>query len=102
MDMSPFQRFIYTSKYSKWIEEKGRRENWGETVDRWWGWMREQAPQLDGRPDIREAVYNLEVMPSMRALMTAGPAADRTIRVFITAPTWSSIRPSPWLSCCTF
>jgi ribonucleoside-diphosphate reductase alpha chain len=77
MDMSPFQRFIYTSKYSKWIEEKGRRENWGETVDRWWGWMQEQAPQLSERPDIREAVYNLEVMPSMRALMTAGPAADR-------------------------
>lgn len=77
MNMSPFQTFIHQSKYARWNEEQGRRETWGETVDRWWGWMMTQAPELSDRPDIREAVYNLEVMPSMRALMTAGPAADR-------------------------
>ncbi len=77
MDMSPFQTFIHTSKYARWRDDLGRRENWGETVDRWWGWMLTKAPVLSGRQDIRDAVYNLEVMPSMRALMTAGPAADR-------------------------
>ena len=77
MDMSPFQRFIHQSKYARWNDNAGRRENWGETVDRWWDWMLTKAPELSDRPDIREAVFNLEVMPSMRALMTAGPAADR-------------------------
>lgn len=76
-DMSPFQTFIHQSKYARWRDDLGRRENWGETVDRWWGWMLTKAPALSDRPEIREAVYNLEVMPSMRALMTAGPAADR-------------------------
>ena len=77
MDMSPFQTFIHQSKYARWRDDLGRRENWGETVDRWWGWMLTKAPALSDRPEIREAVYNLEVMPSMRALMTAGNAADR-------------------------
>ena len=75
-DMTPFQTFIAQSKYARWREDLGRRETWTETVDRWWGWMKRQAPQLDGRPDIRDAVHNLEVMPSMRALMTAGEAAE--------------------------
>jgi ribonucleoside-triphosphate reductase len=77
MDMSPFQTFIHQSKYARWRDDLGRRENWGETVDRWWDWMLTKAPALSERSDIREAVFNLEVMPSMRALMTAGPAADR-------------------------
>jgi ribonucleoside-triphosphate reductase len=77
MDMSPFQTFIHQSKYARWRDDLGRRETWAETVDRWWGWMLTKAPALSDRPEIREAVYNLEVMPSMRALMTAGNAADR-------------------------
>ncbi len=77
MEMSPFQTFIHQSKYARWNEEAGRRETWGETVDRWWDWMLTKAPEISDRMDIRDAVYNLEVMPSMRALMTAGPAADR-------------------------
>ena len=77
MNMTPFQQFIHTSKYARWRDDLGRRENWAETVDRWWGWMLTKAPALSERPEIRGAVYNLEVMPSMRALMTAGSAADR-------------------------
>jgi ribonucleoside-triphosphate reductase len=76
-DMTPFQTFIHQSKYARWRDDLGRRETWAETVDRWWAWMLTKAPVLEERPDIREAVFNLEVMPSMRALMTAGPAADR-------------------------
>lgn len=77
MEMSPFQTFIHQSKYARWRDDLGRRETWTETVDRWWTWMVGTAPLLADRPDIRDAVLNLEVMPSMRALMTAGPAADR-------------------------
>lgn len=77
MNMTPFQTFIHQSKYARWRDDLGRRENWAETVDRWWDWMKEQAPEISDRIDIRDAVFNLEVMPSMRALMTAGPAADR-------------------------
>lgn len=75
--MDPFQNFIALSKYARWVPEQGRRETWEETVDRWWGWMVGHHPVLAERPDVREAVLNLEVMPSMRSLMTAGPAADR-------------------------
>ena len=77
MDMTPFQTFIHQSKYARWRDELGRRETWTETVDRWWDWMLTKAPVLAERPDVRDAVLNLEVMPSMRALMTAGAAADR-------------------------
>ncbi len=77
MKMTPFQTFIHQSKYARWRDDLGRRENWTETVDRWWDWMLTKAPLLAERSDIRDAVLNLEVMPSMRALMTAGPAADR-------------------------
>ena len=77
MEMSPFQKFIALSKYARWRDDLGRRETWPETVDRWWDWMLSKAPILADRTDIHDAVLNLEVMPSMRALMTAGPAADR-------------------------
>lgn len=77
MNFSPFQTFIHQSKYSRWRPELGRRETWTETVDRWWDWLGAKTPEVLTRPDIREAVLNLEVMPSMRSLMTAGPAADR-------------------------
>ena len=78
-DWSPFQEFIALSKYARWRDDLGRRETWAETVDRWWGWMLSQpfGGLLKDRTDVRDAVFNLEVMPSMRALMTAGPAADR-------------------------
>lgn len=82
---TPFQQVISKSRYSRWIEEENRRETWSETVDRYVNNV--VYPTLDGKvePDegnilcdeIREAILNLEVMPSMRMLMTAGPALDR-------------------------
>ncbi len=79
---TPLQEYIHLSKYSRWNPELGRRENWSETVDRWHGWLTEQAAKCDINLseydyDLREMVYNQHVMPSMRSLMTAGPAADR-------------------------
>lgn len=75
---SPYEEFIYKSRYSRWIEEENRRENWDETVDRLVDYYYKAIGKRDVLlEDVREAIYNLEVMPSMRALMTAGPALDR-------------------------
>jgi len=73
-----YQTFIATSRYARWIEEENRRETWTETVARFIDNI--VRPAYDDPKtinEIEEAILNLEVMPSMRALMTAGPAADR-------------------------
>jgi len=73
-----YQTFIATSRYARWLEEEGRRETWPETVGRFMENI--VRPHLDDNKmytKIEEAILNLEVMPSMRALMTAGQAADR-------------------------
>jgi len=77
MIMNTFENFIALSRYSRWIESQGRRETWEETVERWWNYFSEKEPALRERPDIKDAVLAREVFPSMRALMTAGPALDR-------------------------
>ena len=72
-----YQAFIHTSRYARWLDEEGRRENWGETVDRYISNLVERRVPRDVADDLRMSIMNLEVMPSMRALMTAGPALDR-------------------------
>ena len=73
-----YQTFIATSRYARWIDEEQRRENWGETVDRFMdNIVKRHLTDTKLVKQLREAILNLEVMPSMRALMTAGPAADR-------------------------
>ena len=75
-----YQTFISTSRYARWLEEETRRENFGETVTRY---MTNVVDKVitPGRTTvnkaIQDAILNLEVMPSMRAMMTAGPAATR-------------------------
>jgi ribonucleoside-triphosphate reductase len=73
-----YQAFIHTSRYARWLEDEQRRESWGETVDRYM----QNVVYPKGGDDtythqIRDAILSLEVMPSMRALMTAGPALER-------------------------
>ena len=75
--MNTFQEFIALSRYSRWIPEINRRETWAETVERWWGYFTSKAPVLLERPDIKESILALRTLPSMRGLMTAGPALDR-------------------------
>ena len=73
-----YQTFIATSRYARWLEDEGRRETWGETVDRYVNNI--MVPKMGDdsyTKSLRDAILNLEVMPSMRALMTAGPALDR-------------------------
>src|SRR5215472_11968594 len=84
--MNDYQKFIAYSRYSRWLDQEGRRESWEEIVDRYVSWMKNHinwehdGPNwvLNGWDEIREAIINLEVMPSMRCMMTAGPALDRT------------------------
>ncbi|MDA8165624.1 MAG: ATP cone domain-containing protein [Desulfobacteraceae bacterium] len=75
---TPLAEFIYYRTYSRWIDRKGRRETWVETVDRYLDFMRENVGDRL-RPDeyaqIRAAILDQRVMPSMRLLWSAGPAA---------------------------
>lgn len=88
-----YQHYIHQSRYARWDDEKGRRETWEETVDRYVDFFCNPSRYYEGmkgterrtikrmlaqwKPKIRKAILELGVMPSMRALMTAGPALDR-------------------------
>lgn len=75
-----YQTFIATSRYSRWIEEENRRESWEETVDRFMTEVVSKKLDYNDRDtydQIRNAILNLEIMPSMRAMMTAGKALER-------------------------
>jgi ribonucleoside-diphosphate reductase alpha chain len=79
-----YQEFIHKSRYARWLEEEGRRENWDETVSRYVNFMEEallekhnyKMDKVDKKM-IEDYILNLNVMPSMRAMMTAGPALKR-------------------------
>lgn len=76
--MDNYQKFIALSRYARYIDDENRRETWGETVARYTRFWRERYPEMTGALDeAHEAIFNLEVMPSMRAMMTAGKALDR-------------------------
>ena len=73
-----YQAFIHTSRYARWLEDENRRETWPETVRRYM--VNVVEPKLKTKTEfkkIEEQILNLNVMPSMRALMTAGAALDR-------------------------
>jgi ribonucleoside-diphosphate reductase alpha chain len=72
-----YQSFIHKSRYAKYFDGKGR-ENWGETVERYMdNVVRKVAGSDTYINEIRDAIVGLEIMPSMRAMMTAGPALER-------------------------
>jgi|TARA_A100001391_G_scaffold205439_1_gene206270 ribonucleoside-diphosphate reductase alpha chain len=78
-----YQEYIHLSRYSRWLEDEGRRETWPETVSRYYDFFEEHLESQHGfklngeRKELEEATLNLEVMPSMRSIMTAGPALKR-------------------------
>ena len=81
---TPYQEFIHKSRYARWKEDHQRRENWGETVARYFDYMQEHLKNNHAytltstlRNELENAVLGLEVMPSMRAMMTSGDALDR-------------------------
>ena len=79
-----YQSFIHMSRYSRWLEEEGRRETWTETVSRLIVYFKNHIDVhykgvLKNKEwtELEEAILSLQVMPSMRALMTSGGALDR-------------------------
>ncbi len=78
--MSPYQEFIHRSRYARWLPTENRREDWTETVERYMEFFRPRIPAADRdkiAAELEKAILSLEVMPSMRALMTAGPALKK-------------------------
>lgn len=76
--MEQYQEFIAASRYARWLPEEGRRETWEETVHRYISfWANDGLLDTMETNDLYAAIRDLEVMPSMRCLMTAGPALDR-------------------------
>lgn len=79
-----YQQFIHTSRYARYLDNDNRRETWTETVGRYFDYIADHLKAnhkytLDPvlRNDLENAVLSAEVMPSMRALMTAGTALDK-------------------------
>jgi len=79
-----YQNFIALSRYARWLPEENRRESWEETVARYFNFMENHLAENTNykltnstRKELENAVLNLKIMPSMRALMTAGPALDK-------------------------
>jgi ribonucleoside-diphosphate reductase alpha chain len=73
---TPLQEYVHKSRYARWIDGKERRETWEETVQRYVDYFQNKFPHYPAQA-IYDAIVSLKVMPSMRALMTAGPALER-------------------------
>ena len=81
---NPYENFIALSRYARWLENENRRETWSETVDRYFNFMvnaletkHNYTPDPKIVEELRDAVFNRNVMPSMRSVMTAGAALER-------------------------
>jgi ribonucleoside-diphosphate reductase alpha chain len=79
-----YQEYIHLSRYSRWLPDKKRRETWKETVSRYFKFFEEHLEENFSyeipkklRMELEEAVLSLQIMPSMRCLMTAGPALKK-------------------------
>jgi ribonucleoside-diphosphate reductase alpha chain len=81
---NPYENFIAISRYARWIPTENRRETWGETVDRYFEFMlanlsdkHNYLPDSGLVEEMRKSIFERSVMPSMRSVMTAGPALER-------------------------
>jgi ribonucleoside-diphosphate reductase alpha chain len=81
---NPYENFIALSRYARWISEDNRRETWGETVDRYFNFMlghleknHNYIPNEKLVAELKEFVFERNVMPSMRSVMTSGVALER-------------------------
>ena len=81
-----YQQFIHLSRYARWNEEKQRRETWSETVSRYFDFFEKHLVEkfmlnkhdyVAARQYLEKAVLHLNIMPSMRALMSAGEALEK-------------------------
>lgn len=82
--MGPYEQYIHKSRYARYLDDKQRRENWPETINRYLNFIDEHLtikhdysmPQ-ELRDELFEAIHSADIMPSMRAMMTAGEALRR-------------------------
>jgi len=81
---NPYENFIALSRYARWLGEENRRETWSETVDRYFDYIQKHlkekhsyAPDEKLVTELKQFVFDRNVMPSMRSVMTAGPALER-------------------------
>ena len=81
---NPYENFIALSRYARWLSEENRRETWSETVDRYFDYIQKHlkekhnyTPDENLVAELKQFVFNRNVMPSMRSVMTAGPALER-------------------------
>jgi ribonucleoside-diphosphate reductase alpha chain len=79
--MDQYQEYIAASRYARFIDDKQRRETWAETVNRYVEYIFSRTPAIQENTELKneifDAIHNLDLMPSMRAMMTAGKSADR-------------------------
>jgi len=77
--MDSYQQYIHKSRYARYIPTETRRETWDETIDRYMGFWKKRGVKFKTgeAEELRKAIHDMDVMPSMRALMTAGDALDR-------------------------
>ena len=75
--MEVYSDFIHKSRYARYLPEENRRETWEETVSRYMEYVVGDKIPTATSKRIKQAILNHEIMPSMRALMTAGPALER-------------------------
>lgn len=73
---TPLQEYVHKSRYARWIDSEQRRETWEETVQRYVDYFSNKFPHYP-KQAVYDSIVSLKTMPSMRALMTAGPALDR-------------------------
>lgn len=77
MELTDFQYYIFKSRYARYLDNEQRRETWEETVTRYCDFWNKRFPGIFPYDEIRTAIINMDVVPSMRALMTAGEALER-------------------------
>ena len=76
--MDTYQKLIAASRYARYLPEEKRRETWPETVNRLINYIKESSPELTAElPKLHKAIENLDIMPSMRLMMSAGEACKR-------------------------
>lgn len=77
--LNSYEQYIFNSRYARWLDDEGRRENWDETVNRYLDFFEKRRPKIVKpiRKELFDAIHNLDVVPSMRAIMSAGKALER-------------------------
>lgn len=82
---SMYENFIYVSRYARWLENEKRREVWSETVSRYLDFMKDHLEKNHNYKisnslytELYDFIHQFKTLPSMRAMMTAGPALERS------------------------